>query len=173
MEKFVPDIYKKSIFQIDFNKLKASGIKCLLFDLDNTLVPYSEKKPSNKLIELFSGLKKLGFTPIIITNNGKRRVNPFKEGLGIDCYTWAFKPSLKKLLKVMEDHKFKETEMAIIGDQIFTDVLAGNKLGITTVLVNPISEKDNIIVKTNRLREKRIIKKMSKQDIFYKGRYYD
>ena len=173
MEMYVPDMYKKSVFQIDFNILKLRGINCLLFDLDNTLVPYSEKKPSSKLIEFFTELKKMGFTIMIITNNGTRRVRPFKEALEIECYAHAFKPSPKKFLKIMGDHKFKETEIAIIGDQIVTDILGGNKLGITTVLVNPISNKDNLFVLVNRVREKRLVKKMSKQDLFYKGRYYD
>ena len=57
MEKYVPDVYQKSIYTINYNKLKSNGIKCLLFDLDNTLVPYSIKRPTDKVIELFNSLK--------------------------------------------------------------------------------------------------------------------
>ena len=59
LENFVPDIYAKSVFLINYKKLKKSGIKCILFDLDNTLAPNSVKKPSKKLIDLFEELKDL------------------------------------------------------------------------------------------------------------------
>jgi len=173
MEKFVPDIYKKSVFDIDFNILKLRGINCILFDLDNTLVPHKEKVPSSKLIELFTELREMGFLTIIITNNRNKRVKPFKEGLGIECYTMAFKPSSKTFLKIMKDHNLNEMEMAIIGDQICTDIIGGNRVGLTTILVNPISERESLLTSINRFRENRIIKKMSKHDLFYKGRYYD
>ena len=63
--------------------------------------------------------------------------------------------------------------MAIIGDQLLTDVLGGNKIGITTILVNPLSDKDSIFTIFNRSKEKRIMKKLKKEDLFVKGRYYE
>ena len=95
MEKYVPDIYKKSIYTINYEKLKARGIKCLLFDLDNTLVPYTDKVPSKKNKELFKKLKELGFKVIIFSNSGKKRLTPFKVGLDVDCCFRCFKPSPK------------------------------------------------------------------------------
>ena len=79
MEIYVPDMYKKSIYVIDYKKLKESGIKCLLFDLDNTLVPYSVKKPTQKVKDLFKSLQEQGFKVIIFSNSGKKRLQPFKE----------------------------------------------------------------------------------------------
>lgn len=172
MEHYVPDIYKKSIYAIDYNKLKANGIKCLLFDLDNTLVPYTESIPSKKVRDLFKKLRDLGFRVLIFSNSGKKRLTPFKEQLGVDfCYR-CWKPSPKKFLFVLKEYKYNESEVAIIGDQILTDIIGGNNVGITTILVNPISKKDFLFTKFNRLKEKRLVKKLSKQDLFYKGRYY-
>lgn len=173
MEYYVPDIYKKSIHVIDYNKLKNNGIKCLLFDLDNTIVPYNEKVPPKKVIDLFKKLKDLGFKIIIFSNSGKRRLKKFKEVLEVDCCPRARKPSTKKYIKIMTELSFNESEIAIIGDQIMTDVLGGNRVGITTILTNPISKKDMIFTKFNRFREKRVIKKLSKLDLFYKGKYYE
>ncbi len=173
MEQYVPDLYKKNIYIIDYNKLKTRGIKCLLFDLDNTLVPYNEKVPSKKNIELFKKIKELGFKVILFTNSGKRRVKPFKEMLDVEAIYRCFKPSPKKFEKVLNDYKYNQSQVAIIGDQILTDVVGGNRVGITTILVNPVSKKDFIFTKFNRHREKKLIKKLSKQDLFYKGRYYD
>ena len=173
MEQYVPDLYKKNIYLIDYNKLKTRGIKCLLFDLDNTLVPYTEKVPSKKNIELFKKIKDLGFKIILFSNSGKRRLRPFKETLDVECIYRCFKPSTKKFEKVLNDYKYNQSEVAIIGDQILTDVVGGNRVGITTILVNPISKKDFIFTKFNRHKENKLIKKLSKQDLFYKGRYYD
>lgn len=173
MELYVPDIYKKSINTIDYNKLKTRGIKCILFDLDNTLVPYTEKVPSKKNKELFKKIKDLGFKVIIFSNSGKKRLKPFKEELDVDCYYRCFKPSPKKFEQVLKEYKYNQSEVAIVGDQMLTDVLGGNRVGITTILVNPVCKKDFIITKFNRRKEKKVIKKLSKLDLFYKGRYYD
>lgn len=172
MEHYVPDIYKKSIYVVDYNKLKSNGIKCLLFDLDNTLVPYTEKVPSKKVRDLFKKLNDLGFRVLIFSNSGKKRLTPFKEQLGIDCCYRCWKPSPKKFLLVLKEYKYNQSEVAIIGDQLLTDVVGGNSVGITTILVNPISKKDAAVTKFNRLREKHLIRKLSKLDLFYKGRYY-
>lgn len=173
MENYVPDIYKKSINTIDYNKLKSRGIKCLLFDFDNTLLPYPEKVPSKKTKDLIKKIKELGFKVIIFSNSSKRRLKTCKEELDVDLYYRCFKPSPKKFEQVLKEYKYNQSQVAIIGDQILTDVLGGNRVGITTILVNPISKKDHIFTRINRRKEKKLIKRLSKQDLFYKGRYYD
>ncbi|MDD6388499.1 MAG: YqeG family HAD IIIA-type phosphatase [Bacilli bacterium] len=173
MEIYVPDMYKKSIYVIDYKKLKESGIKCLLFDLDNTLVPYSVKKPTKKVKDLFKSLQEQGFKVIIFSNSGKKRLQPFKEELAVDVCPRAFKPSTKKFISIMKELKYNESEVAIIGDQMLTDIIGGNKVGITTILTHPITKKDMIFTYINRYREKKIIKKLSKAGLFYKGKYYD
>jgi len=173
MEKYVPDMYKKSIYDIDYKKLKKNGIKCILFDLDNTLVPYNIKEPTEKVIELFKKIKSLGLKIIIFSNSGKKRLKPFKEILEVDCCPHAFKPSPKKFIAIIEGYKYALDEVAIIGDQLLTDILGGNGVGITTILINPVSKRDHIFTWFNRFREKGIIKKLSKKDIFYRGKYYD
>lgn len=173
MEKYMPDVYQKSIYTINYQKLLSQGIKCLLFDLDNTLVPPSIKEPNDKLKELFNELKKMGFKIIIFSNSPKKRVKPFKDILEVDCSASSKKPSKKKFLLVLSEYNFLINEVAIIGDQILTDVLGGNKVGILTILVNPVSKKDLLITKFNRIIEKRIIKKLSKKSLFIRGKYYE
>lgn len=173
MEKYIPDIYQKSIYSINYQKLWNQGIKCLLFDLDNTLVPPSIKEPNEKLKELFNDLKKIGFKVIIFSNSPKKRVKPFKDILEVDCSASSRKPSKKKFLLVLSQYNYLVNEVAIIGDQILTDVLGGNKVGILTILINPVSKKDILVTKIGRLLEKRIIKKLSKKSLFMKGKYYE
>lgn len=173
MEKYVPDLYQKSIYTIDYNKLKNRGIKCLLFDLDNTMVPIKMKTPSNKLKELFDSLKHKGFKIIIFSNSQKSRLKPFKDGLGVDCSASSKKPSIKKFNQVLSIYGYDVSEVAIIGDEILTDILGGNKIGITTVLVNPVGKKDFFAASIRRKMEKIIMKKLRDRDLFSKGRYYE
>ena len=173
MEKYVPDMYQKSIYTIDYSKLLNAGIKCLLFDLDNTVVPSKSSEPSNKAKDLFISLKQKGFKVIIFSNSPKFRIKKFKNYFEVECICSAMKPWSYNFKKVMTNHRFTENEVAIIGDQIMTDVLGGNKVGITTILVNPLETKDFIWTKVNRFREKRIMKKLRKRDLFCKGRYYE
>ncbi len=173
MEKYIPDMYQQSIYTIDYSKLLNKGIKCLLFDLDNTLVPVIDKIPTEKLKELFSNLQKMGFKVIIFSNSTKKRLKPFKEELNVDCCAFARKPQKTKFLLIMKEYNFNVNEVAIIGDQILTDIVGGNKVGILTVLVNPISNKDFFITKFNRFRERMIMKKLRNKNLFSKGRYYE
>lgn len=173
MEKYVPDMYKKSIYSIDFDKLKEKGIKCLLIDLDNTLAPISMKRPNKKIKDFFSDLKNKGFKIIIFSNNNKVRLKPFKDELEVDCAFSCKKPSRKKYDIVLNDYKFSVSEVAMIGDNIVTDILGGNKVGITTILVNPISSKEYFLASITRLLERGVISRLSKKDLFMRGKYYE
>ena len=173
MEKYIPDMYQKSIYTIDYDKLIKKGIKCLLFDLDNTIAPIKMKSPSKKIKKFFSELKEKGFKVIIFSNSPKSRLKPFKDALDVDCAASAHKPNPKKFLEVMKEYDFAISEIAIIGDQILTDILGGNNVGITTILVNQISPIDFFFTKFNRFREKKIIKKLEQRDLFIRGRYYE
>lgn len=173
LEKYVPDIYQKSIYTINYDSLLLRGVKCLLFDLDNTLVPITEKVPNQKIKDLFIELKNKGFKIILFSNSTKKRLKPFKEELNVDCCAGACKPSTKKFIKVMNLYNFDCSEVAIIGDSIIDDINGGNKAGITTILINQIGKKEFPIAYFKRKYEKHLLKKMRKNDLFTKGRYYD
>lgn len=172
MEKYLPDIYQEDIYKINYDKLKDLGIKCLLFDLDNTIVPFCEKVPRNGTKEFFEKLKNQGFKVVIFSNSPKMRLKTFKEELNIDIYGNARKPSMKNFNKLLKQYKYTENEVAIIGDQIMTDIIGGNKVGITTILIKPVG-KDPIWTKINRIRERRIMKKLRDNNLFKKGKYYE
>lgn len=173
MNYFFPDIYQKSIYTINYDKLKENGIKCLLFDLDNTCVPYVEKTPTRKLVDLFDKLTNMGLKVIIFSNSPKKRLEPFKKKLNVDCCANAKKPRKNKFLVILKTFNYDLSEVAIIGDQLMTDIYGGNKVGITTILVNPMSDTDIPLTKIYRFIEKKKITKMTKQGIFKVGRYYD
>ena len=160
MGVFKPKIYQKNIFEINYKELKNEGIKCLIFDLDNTLGLISHKSCPDEAKELINKLKK-DFTVIISSNNTRKRLKPYLEELGIDGVAWSMKPSIKSLIQIKAKYKLKKKEMCIIGDQIVTDVLAGNRYHIKTILVDPLGEKDLritlLLKKWQLLKLKRII----------------
>lgn len=171
--KFIPDIYQKSIYTIDYKKLKSRGIKCILFDVDNTIAPLHLKKPTKKVKDLMGRLKEMGFTIIILSNATKKRLKPFKEHLELDCAYFAMKPLSKKYKKILKEYKFQLNEVAAIGDQLLTDILGGNRMGITTILVNPIGVREHFFTIPNRWLEKIIFKKAHTKNMLEKGKYYD
>lgn len=172
MDIFVPDIYQKSIYTINYKKLKKNGIKCLLFDLNNTIASYEVDYPDNKLRELFFELEK-DFKVIILSNSSKNRVRPFKEKLNVDSSFSSKKPFKKKYKKIMNLYGFKDTEIAVIGDELLTDICGGNRMNFTTILVNGISEDEPFHTRIIRSIERKIIKKLNNKGILFKGEYYE
>ncbi len=172
MNLFVPDMYQQSIYKIDYKSLKKKGIKCLLFDLDNTMESYSVSEPTKKLKELFTILKD-DFKIIIISNGFKERVRPFKEKLNVDASHSSKKPLKRKYKKILALYKFKPNEVACIGDQIMTDVLGANRMGMISILVNAMSTIEPLNTKFNRMLENIILKRLNKKGILFKGEYYE
>ena len=172
-DKFVPDIYTKSIYTIDYNQLKNNKIKCLIFDLNNTLVPLNLKKPNKKLIDLFEELKDMKFKIYIVSNSIKKRVEPFKEILCVDSSYLSMKPCLRKFKKIYKLNKFKDNEVAVIGDELITDIWAANRMNFVSILVNPIGTKEFVSTKFGRIFENFIIEKLTKKKLFRKGKYYE
>ena len=174
MNNFIPDMYQKSIYHIDYEKLLEEGIKCILFDLDNTCVPYKDKVPNKKLIDLIETLKDMDFKVIIFSNALKRRIKPFKDALNVDAVARAGKPRKDKFLKVMKIFGYNLSEVAIIGDQLYKDILGGNRVGIKTILDNPMSKDDMFLTKLIfRNLEKIQYTKLAHDKILIKGKYYE
>ena len=159
MKLLTPKLYYPSIYEIDYKKLKELGIECLLFDFDNTCMGYKDKNLSNELVKLFTKLKKMGFFIIIFSNARNKRLNQFKE-LNIEYNSLSKKPLQIEFKKLLKKYNYKKEQLCIIGDQIFTDILGGNRFKILTCLVDPLTNKDFIITKLFRQIEKRIIKKL-------------
>lgn len=173
MDKFIPDIYQQSIYTIDYKKLKKSGIKCILFDLDNTIAPIHSSKIETRVKELFARLEDMGFKVIIFSNSGMKRLKPFKETLNVDTSYSSRKPLKKKYLKIMDLYGFKDTEIACVGDQLLTDVFGANRMGFTSIFINQLCPNDLWFTKINRFFERMIIKSFERRNIFTRGKYYD
>ena len=122
---------------------------------------------------MFDELKDKGFKIVIMSNSTKHRLNPFKDELAVDCAAFSLKPKKDRYIKIMDRFKYKHTEVAAIGDQLITDIYGANKLDITSVLVNPLSEHDYTVTLFNRLLEKFIYNQMAKKDVLIRGKYFE
>lgn len=172
MDRFIPDMYQKSIYDINYKALKKRGIKCLLFDLDNTLISYKEDKPTIKVKNLFAKLED-DFKVIIISNSGKKRLTPIKNALNVDVACSSKKPFKTKYKKILALYGFKDYEVAAIGDQIITDIFGANRMGFTSILVNRMSNIEPIQTRINRYFESKILKRLNNKGILEIGKYYD
>lgn len=170
MKLLKPNIYQKDIFSINYDKLLKQNIKNLLFDIDNTISSTKDKVPSKEVKELFNNLKEKGFKVFIITNALKKRTTKFQESLDVKTYHFSMKPSPRNYNKLIKENNLKYNECAAIGDQIYTDIKGANNLGILSILVDPISNKEFITTKINRIKENKLI---NKTKIIKKGEYYE
>lgn len=173
IDKFVPDMYAQSIYRINYKKLASKGIKCIIFDLDNTIAPINVDTPPKEAIDLMFEIKDLGMRPVLMSNSGRKRVEPFRNTLEVDSCASAGKPTQKNYTKIKNIYKFSSEQIACVGDQFLTDILGANIAGMTSILVNKISKKDRLITLFNRLIEKVIILILESRDLFKKGKYYD
>lgn len=166
---FKPDIYIKDFSDLDLNFLKTIGIKVIILDVDNTLVPADSNVVDEKAIRFIKQVKSAKIIPIIVSNNKKSRVSYLSNKLNCEYISFSLKPLNISFKKVMKKYNVIASEICIMGDQILTDILGGNRLNIVTILVNPISKKDNIYGSVIRIAEKFVYKFIGLK----KGDYYE
>lgn len=135
----IPSHVCGSIFDIDYAALAQRGVKLVLTDLDNTLIPYSQSMPTPELRAWVEQLRKLGLTVFVLSNSRKsRRCPEFCEALGVPYLRHAGKPKAKGYRAVMERMGVMAAETVMLGDQLYTDGLGANNAGVEVFLVKPI-----------------------------------
>ncbi len=128
-----------SIFDLSGPALARRGIVLLLADLDNTLSPYGQALPSDAVRAWNEGLRAAGVSLFVLSNNRHAdRPRVYCEALGIPFLGHAGKPGTEGFFRAMERMGAAPGQTALVGDQVFTDVLGGNRAGVTTILVEPI-----------------------------------
>lgn len=159
MSKLMPTWYSKSIYIIDFTKLKSQNIKYILSDLDNTLVGYDIATPTEKVRKLIDELKNNDLELILVSNNNEKRLSKFCRPCSLRFLSGARKPSGKRLKNYLLNNNINVTECAFVGDQLLTDMWCANKTGCTSILVEPLQKKESKFTFFNRKIDKRIRKK--------------
>ena len=134
-----PKAYYKNILDIRPEHLTARGITLLLVDLDNTLVPYKTPSPTPELVAWREQMESGGVQVFLLSNSRKpTRPGSFAGQMGIDFIGHAGKPKKNGFRAAMERTDRTPAQTAIAGDQIFTDILGGNRSGVTPILIEPI-----------------------------------
>lgn len=162
LEKYFPDLLAKSVQDIDLEKLKNANIKGLLVDIDNTLITYSMKEADEKAIDWIKKVNSSELKICLVSNGKRKRIKKISEKLNIPAVFSPRKPSKKAFLKAIDILGINAKETAVVGDQIFTDVLGGNRLGMYTILVVPISKKEFFLIKFKRILEVYVLSKHKK-----------
>lgn len=137
-----PDAYVSSVHAVDLDGLAARGVRALLLDLDNTLLPRDTNVVPDTLKDWAAELRDRGFAVCLVSNNWHERVKRVADELGFELVDKAVKPLPFAFLAALRRVGATRREAAVVGDQIFTDVLGGNALGMHTVLVQPLSATD-------------------------------
>ncbi|HLN62831.1 MAG TPA: YqeG family HAD IIIA-type phosphatase [Symbiobacteriaceae bacterium] len=153
-----PAEYHKSIFAIDLDKLHAGGYRAIMLDLDNTLVKWNDPDPTPGLMEWLERVRQKGFEACIVSNNSGPRVSEFAAKVGIPFISKATKPRRKGFREAMERLGVRPEQTVVIGDQIFTDVLGGNRSGARTILVVPIDPREFFFTQIVRKVERRVLR---------------
>ncbi|MBD1382068.1 YqeG family HAD IIIA-type phosphatase [Metabacillus arenae] len=157
LKLFLPGEFVKNIFEITPQKLKEQNIKGVITDLDNTLVEWDRPNATPKLIKWFAEMKEHGIKVTIVSNNNEKRVSSFSQPLKIPFIYKARKPMGKAFRRAVKNMGLKKEEVVVIGDQLLTDVLGGNRNGFQTILVVPVAATDGVVTRFNRQVERRIM----------------
>lgn len=154
LEKLLPNLHVDSVYDINLQELKQRGVKGIITDLDNTLIEWDRPDATPKLAEWLKKVENEGFKIIIVSNNNSQRVEKFAAPLGIPFIHKARKPFHRSFKEAQRRMNLKPEEVVVIGDQLFTDVLGGNRLNLYTILVIPVAQNDEFWTRFNRKMER-------------------
>lgn len=172
MKKINPNIYIKKVEDITIELLLKNKIKLLILDVDNTLIDYYEKLSEN--IENWAKeMKGQGIKLYILSNtNNKEKVKKVASKLEVPYKNFAMKPFKKGFLSIQKEINVKSENIAVVGDQIFTDILGGNRCNFFTILVDPINDKKDYWYTAwkrpieNKIKKKYGTKEEKRKDVY-------
>ena len=159
---FTPDYMFATFDAVTPAFLHSLGMRALLIDIDNTLAPYEEPDPNERVLAWFAELEKNGIKTALVSNNHAPRVERFNKSLGLIAYPDSGKPGRKTLERAMKELGVTHTETAMLGDQLLTDCYAGKHIGLTAIILPPIKDKTNLFFRFKRFLERPFIRKYAK-----------
>lgn len=163
LKKLCPKYQAKSILELDLEELERAGIKGIIFDLDNTLVEWKKETLSSEVIDLISRFKNKGFKICILSNALEHRVESVAQVLDVPYVSRAVKPRKTPFRKALEIMGTNPEETAVVGDQLFTDILGGNRMELYTIWTPPLSSTEFVSTKAVRQIERMVIKRFRKK----------
>ncbi|SOC20704.1 hypothetical protein SAMN05880501_11212 [Ureibacillus xyleni] len=161
----LPDEYVNTVFEITPEKLSKLGIRGIITDLDNTLIEWDRPHATEEIAAWMEMLREAGIRVIIASNNNEERVRRFAEPLGIPFIYRARKPLGNAYYAALKEIRLKTNEVAMVGDQLLTDIMGANRLSLYTFLVRPVAESDGFVTLFNRFVERRVFNILKRKGI--------
>lgn len=155
----LPDIKLERITDISLELLNKFDIKALLLDVDNTMSTHHGTILTDGLTEWISEMQQGGIKLCVLSNSKEKRVAPFAQRIGLQYISLGLKPLPTGYLRGVKILKEKRKNVAIVGDQMFTDILGGRVVGVKTILLTPIKPEDGWSFKVRRRLEKKVYDK--------------
>lgn len=152
-----PDRYVPRLAQIPHEELEARGFRGLIVDLDNTMLGFAQSEVEADHLDWVRLAKNRGFKLVMVSNNFTERVTTIAGQLGIECVPNALKPLPFGVMRALRMLALPRNQVAVIGDQLFTDVLSGKICGLYTILTEPIESKDFALTKVFRFFERLVL----------------
>lgn len=165
LQKVRPTDVVRTIFDIDLHRLKANGVRAVIVDLDNTLLPYEADDVSDAGRRWIDIVKSHGLLVCTVSNARKARVDKLSRQCDIPGVADGWKPSRRPFRRALDILKLPPKQIAMVGDQLFTDVLGGNRWGMYTILVNPLSDKELRTTQFVRRLERRALQRMRRRGL--------
>lgn len=156
LERFYPDEYLASAYDIPYEALYEQGYRGIIFDIDNTLVPHGAPA-DERSIALFDRLRRIGYESMLLSNNKEPRVRTFNDKVKSQYIYKANKPFPESYRRAMEQMQTTSATTFFVGDQLFTDVWGAKRAGIKTYLVKPIHPKEEIQIVLKRILERVVL----------------
>ena len=156
-----PKIKLEKVTDISIEILNKYGIKALILDVDNTLSTHHGQVLTDGLPEWLETMRKNGIKMTVLSNSNSKRLTPFAKKIGLDFISLGLKPLPFGYLRALKRLGTGKKETAIVGDQLFTDVVGGNFVGVTTVLLTPIKPETSLRFRCKRRVERFVMKKLN------------
>lgn len=132
------DLRYRRVTDIPLDELRKRGIRLLLLDLDNTLAPYYVGTPTEEVLAWARKMREGGVELMIYSNNTTERPAMFSGIMGIEYRKKMRKPRPEGVLAILKERGLEKSEVAVVGDQIYTDILCANNAGVVGILLEPI-----------------------------------
>ncbi|QRN86551.1 YqeG family HAD IIIA-type phosphatase [Clostridia bacterium] len=161
LKRLTPDLYVKRIYNIPFSYLEKNKIKGVVIDLDNTIAPWNSNVIEKPFSDWLNMVQANGIQIVLVSNNKEERVKVFSKLIDVPFIAGATKPLRTAFIRAMDMMGSKKNETVVIGDQIFTDILGGNMVGLHTILVEPMASKEFIGTKVLRALERLVLSHLS------------
>ena len=164
MALFFPTSAVAKAYDITADNLRVLNVKGLILDIDNTLTTHDHPVPDDRILEWLDQMRKAGIQLILLSNNHPPRVAPFAQKLDLAFEADAKKPLQAGYRRAAAAMGLSPSQTAVVGDQIFTDILGANLAGMPSFLVEPFQMEPFLRFRLKRFLEKGILKRYRKKE---------